>query len=98
MKPFITGFASICLSLALCWPAMADSGTSAAEMATVIAQGDKGNGGITVDPASGDVEVSGEMRGEGEERNCTLGCLRWGKFCNVDPRGAYKCREPAPCA
>lgn len=24
---------------------------------------------------------------------CVHGCLRWGKFCNVDPRGVYKCRR-----
>ena len=29
----------------------------------------------------------------GQELKCSHGCLRWGKFCNVDPRGVYKCRR-----
>ena len=28
-----------------------------------------------------------------ESAKCMHGCLRWGKFCNVDPRGVYKCRR-----
>jgi hypothetical protein len=24
---------------------------------------------------------------------CVHGCERWGKMCNVDPRGVYKCRR-----
>jgi hypothetical protein len=24
---------------------------------------------------------------------CVHGCLRWGKSCNVDPRGVYKCQR-----
>ena len=28
-----------------------------------------------------------------ESTKCMHGCLRWGKFCNVDPRGVYKCRR-----
>ena len=28
-----------------------------------------------------------------EEVRCVHGCQRWGKVCNVDPRGAYKCRR-----
>ena len=28
-----------------------------------------------------------------EDTKCFHGCLRWGKFCNVDPRGVYKCRQ-----
>lgn len=24
---------------------------------------------------------------------CVHGCERWGKACNVDPRGVYKCRR-----
>lgn len=24
---------------------------------------------------------------------CVHGCQRWGKMCNVDPRGVYKCRR-----
>jgi hypothetical protein len=24
---------------------------------------------------------------------CVHGCQRWGKVCNVDPRGVYKCRR-----
>ena len=28
-----------------------------------------------------------------QELKCSHGCLRWGKFCNVDPRGVYKCRR-----
>ena len=24
---------------------------------------------------------------------CVHGCERWGKVCNVDPRGVYKCRR-----
>ena len=28
-----------------------------------------------------------------EEAKCFHGCQRWGKMCNVDPRGVYKCRR-----
>jgi len=28
-----------------------------------------------------------------QEPKCVHGCERWGKVCNVDPRGAYKCRR-----
>ncbi len=28
-----------------------------------------------------------------EAPKCVHGCLRWGKFCNVDPRGVYKCQR-----
>lgn len=28
-----------------------------------------------------------------EPPTCVHGCLRWGKFCNVDPRGVYKCQR-----
>lgn len=28
-----------------------------------------------------------------EEPKCFHGCQRWGKLCNVDPRGVYKCRR-----
>ena len=24
---------------------------------------------------------------------CVHGCLRWGKVCNVDPRGVYRCQR-----
>ena len=24
---------------------------------------------------------------------CVHGCQRWGKLCNVDPRGVYKCQR-----
>ena len=30
---------------------------------------------------------------DGGDKNCTWACLRWGKMCNVDPRGVYKCRK-----
>lgn len=30
---------------------------------------------------------------ESDEAKCVHGCERWGKFCNVDPRGVYKCRR-----
>ena len=30
---------------------------------------------------------------EKQEPKCVHGCERWGKVCNVDPRGAYKCRR-----
>jgi hypothetical protein len=28
-----------------------------------------------------------------DEPRCVHGCERWGKVCNVDPRGVYKCRR-----
>lgn len=28
-----------------------------------------------------------------QEKRCVHGCERWGKVCNVDPRGVYKCRR-----
>lgn len=28
-----------------------------------------------------------------QEPKCVHGCQRWGKVCNVDPRGVYKCRR-----
>jgi hypothetical protein len=73
----------------VCSHAVAQPATSAAEMATVIAQGGQTDGGIIIDPTNDDAEASSED----EEKNCTWGCLRWGKFCNVDPRGVYKCRR-----
>lgn len=30
---------------------------------------------------------------EDKGTKCIHGCERWGKFCNVDPRGVYKCRR-----
>ena len=30
---------------------------------------------------------------ESDAPRCVHGCLRWGKFCNVDPRGVYKCQR-----
>lgn len=37
-------------------------------------------------------EVPPAETGE-EARECTWGCLRWGRMCNVDPRGVYRCRR-----
>ena len=31
--------------------------------------------------------------GQDAEPKCVHGCQRWGKVCNVDPRGVYKCRR-----
>jgi hypothetical protein len=31
--------------------------------------------------------------GQSAEPRCVQGCERWGKACNVDPRGVYKCRR-----
>ncbi|MEQ8662413.1 MAG: hypothetical protein RLW62_16480 [Gammaproteobacteria bacterium] len=31
--------------------------------------------------------------GQAETPRCVHGCLRWGKVCNVDPRGVYKCQR-----
>lgn len=28
-----------------------------------------------------------------EATDCPLACLRWGRFCNIDPRGIYKCQR-----
>jgi len=42
------------------------------------------------------VDVAQEVKAEpveGKQENCTWGCLRWDKLCNVDPRGVYKCRR-----
>lgn len=36
---------------------------------------------------------SGQAADSGKEPKCVHGCERWGKVCNVDPRGAYKCRR-----
>ncbi len=40
-------------------------------------------------PAEDAAQTTGEASGD----DCTWGCLRWGKMCNVDPRGVYKCRR-----
>ena len=40
---------------------------------------------------TGQSQNTGESKAEGDK--CIHGCLRWGKFCNVDPRGEYKCRR-----
>lgn len=34
-----------------------------------------------------------ETAAPAKEPVCVHGCERWGKFCNVDPRGVYKCRR-----
>ena len=32
--------------------------------------------------------------GHGENSGaCSWECLKWGKVCNIDPRGVYKCRR-----
>jgi len=37
--------------------------------------------------------AAGEGAGKQDGEDCTWGCLRWGKQCNVDPRGVYRCRR-----
>lgn len=46
----------------------------------------------TGQPAAG-ATVTESSPVKDEEPVCVHGCLRWGKFCNVDPRGVYKCRR-----
>lgn len=37
---------------------------------------------------------AGQQQSQGkDEPRCVHGCQRWGKVCNVDPRGVYKCRR-----
>ncbi len=45
-------------------------------------------------PATSPTEQS-QSTGESKpaDKKCFHGCLRWGRFCNVDPRGVYKCRR-----
>ena len=38
-------------------------------------------------------ERTAQTAEEEKPANCVWGCERWGKFCNVDPRGVYKCRR-----
>lgn len=33
----------------------------------------------------------GQAPTESKTPKCVHGCLSWGKQCNVDPRGVYKC-------
>ena len=33
----------------------------------------------------------GQPPADGKAPKCVHGCLNWGKQCNVDPRGVYKC-------
>jgi hypothetical protein len=71
-------------------PVWAEPQVAEADLATVIAQGEAADGvAVTIDPSGGD----GKSTVENKDDNCTWGCLRWGKFCNVDPRGVYKCRR-----
>lgn len=35
--------------------------------------------------------AGGQAPAEGKAPKCVHGCLSWGKQCNVDPRGVYKC-------
>lgn len=46
-------------------------------------------------PTPGDAqrEAAEEARKRDGETRCVHGCLRWGKVCNVDPRGVYKCQR-----
>ncbi|MGE0484677.1 MAG: hypothetical protein AB7Q81_11095 [Gammaproteobacteria bacterium] len=37
--------------------------------------------------------ASTSTTGKEDEPRCVHGCERWGKVCNVDPRGVYKCRR-----
>ncbi|MGR8921210.1 MAG: hypothetical protein ACU85V_16460 [Gammaproteobacteria bacterium] len=38
-------------------------------------------------------EATPPAAGQPEEKKCVHGCQRWGKHCNVDPRGVRKCRR-----
>ena len=45
-------------------------------------------------PATSPTEQSqSTSESKAEDTKCFHGCLRWSKFCNVDPRGVYKCRR-----
>ncbi len=54
-------------------------------MAMPVAAADNDTGNTEREPAS-------TTRQESEPK-CVHGCQRWGKVCNVDPRGVYKCRR-----
>ncbi len=43
---------------------------------------------------SGGAADGGKSSNESSDKpRCVHGCERWGKQCNVDPRGVYKCRR-----
>ena len=53
--------------------------------ATMVAQ--------AAEDAAANSDASDDNAQQGEGKNCSWACLRWGKHCNVDPRGVYKCRR-----
>ncbi len=61
---------------------------SAAGLAREIAA--KSGTTLAISP-NGKSQKSGESNAEGAK--CIHGCLNWGEDCNVDPRGARKCRR-----
>ena len=38
-------------------------------------------------------DASDQGSAKDETPKCFHGCERWGKVCNTDPRGVYKCRR-----
>lgn len=59
-----------------------------ATSAVVTAQTDTAPAGGTGTPAPAD---STTAPAEPAPTQCIHGCQRWGKMCNIDPRGVYKC-------
>ena len=52
------------------------------ELRPVISKTDEADSGETAEAEAGKVS-----------KNCVQACLSWGKMCNVDIRGQYKCRR-----
>lgn len=47
---------------------------------------------VAAEPEQGATPAAGSEKPK-KEPVCVHGCQRWGKLCNVDPRGVYKCRR-----
>ena len=69
----------MCAAMLFCATLLPGASAAAGQDADAARAGDRPNA-----PARSD---------KADAPRCVHGCLRWGKFCNVDPRGVYKCQR-----
>lgn len=47
----------------------------------------------TAEPEAGSTATPTTQSEEKEGQTCTWACLKWGRICNIDPRGIYQCHR-----